>query len=52
MQVPIEKLTKTYIKIREKRKVLSEEFKKKDNKLVEQLNKVSQAFLHTAMSMV
>ena len=45
MQVPIEKLTKTYIKIRDKRKGLSEEFKKKDNKLVEQLNKISQALL-------
>jgi hypothetical protein len=43
--ISVEKLTKTYIKIRAKRSELSAEFKEKDGKLVEQLDRVKRALL-------
>jgi hypothetical protein len=45
MTVTVDKLTKTYIKIREKRAELSKEFKEQDGTLSAQLDKIKQALL-------
>jgi len=44
-QVPVEKLTKTYLKIKQKRSELSAEYKEQDEKLVAQLDKIKAALL-------
>ena len=44
-QVPVEKLTKTYLKIKQKRSELSAEYKEQDEKLVTQLDKIKAALL-------
>lgn len=43
--VPVEKLTKTYLKIKQKRSELSAEYKEQDEKLVAQLDKIKKALL-------
>jgi hypothetical protein len=45
MQVPVEKLTKAYIKIREKRAELSASFKDEDAKLADKMNTIKRALL-------
>ena len=45
MTVTVDKLTKTYIKIREKRAELSKQFKEQDDTLSAQLDKIKQALL-------
>ena len=45
MQVPVEKLTKAYIKIREKRAELSANFKDEDAKLADKMNTIKRALL-------
>ena len=45
MQVPVEKLTKAYIKIRERRAELSANFKDEDTKLADKMNIIKRALL-------
>lgn len=45
MTIPVEKLTKAYIKIRDKRSELSAKYKEEDGALAEQLDKVKRALL-------
>ena len=45
MVVPVEKLTKAYIKIRDKRSELSANFKEEDGKLAEKQDKIKRALL-------
>lgn len=45
MQVPVEKLTKAYIKIRDKRAEMSAKFKDEDAKLVDKMNTIKRALL-------
>ena len=44
-QVPVEKLTKAYLKIKQKRSELSAEFKEHDDKLAYQQDKIKRALL-------
>ena len=44
-QVPVEKLTKVYLKIKQKRSELSAEFKEHDDKLAYQQDKIKKALL-------
>ena len=44
-QVPVEKLTKAYLKIKQKRSELSAEFKEHDDKLAYQQDKIKKALL-------
>jgi hypothetical protein len=44
-QVPVEKLTKVYLKIKQKRSELSAEFKEHDDKLAYQQDKIKRALL-------
>ena len=44
-EVPPDKLTKTFLKIRAKRSLLSAEFKKEDDKLQQQQDRIKQAML-------
>lgn len=45
MVIPVEKLTKAYIKIRDKRSELSANFKEEDGKLAEKQDKIKRALL-------
>jgi|TARA_R110000744_G_scaffold40431_1_gene91698 hypothetical protein len=45
MSITVDKLTKTYIKIREKRSELSTEYKQQDGVLSEQLDRIKKALL-------
>lgn len=45
MTIPVEKLTKAYIKIRDKRSELSATFKEEDGKLAEKQDKIKRALL-------
>ena len=44
-EITPDKLTKTFLKIRAKRSLLTAEFKKEDDKLQQQLDRVKQAML-------
>jgi predicted metal-dependent phosphotriesterase family hydrolase len=45
-QVPVERLTKAYLKIKQKRAELSADYKEQDDELVAQLDKIKRALLN------